>query len=133
MLDADERIDSITLEKIATFVHSKEADNISHVWFTLNEYIDGKGPLRTFLKCRLFKAGFINFSDSVHEADGFTGQGANFDWVVTHRKTSIKQIKRETEYLETYERLLSEGKVTQEWVDRCKSFHYFVKDLVPHG
>jgi hypothetical protein len=42
---------------------------------------------------------------------------------------------RENEYIETYKKLLAEGKVTQEWVDRCIGFHYFVKEsgLVPHG
>jgi len=133
MLDADERIDEATMHKIVEFVQS--GDLSTHVWFTLDEYIDGKGPLRTFLKCRLFRADSVRFSNSVHEDDDFIGQGANFGWKITHRKTSSKQILRENEYIETYKRLLSEGKVTQEWIDRCIGFHYFVKEfgLVPHG
>jgi hypothetical protein len=134
MLDADERIDEATLHKIVGYTESGDLGT-SHVWFTLDEYIDGVGPLRTFLKCRLFRASAAMFSDSVHEDDDFIGQGANFDWKIIHRKTSSKQILRENEYIETYKRLLSEGKVTQEWIDRCIGFHYFVKEfgLVPHG
>jgi glycosyltransferase involved in cell wall biosynthesis len=134
MLDADERIDEETMHKITQFVQSDDLGT-SHVWFTLDEYIDGKGPLRTFIKCRLFRANAIQFSDSVHEDDVFYGQGARFDWKVVHRKTSSKQTLRENEYIETYKKLLAEGKVTQEWVERCIGFHYFVKEagLVPHG
>jgi len=134
MLDADERIDEATMHKIVEFVESNDLGT-SHVWFTLDEYIDGVGPLRTFLKCRLFRASAAMFSDSVHKDDDFIGQGANFDWRIIHRKTSSKQILRENEYIETYKRLLDEGKVTQEWVNRCIGFHYFVKEagLVPHG
>lgn len=127
MLDADERIDEATLKEIEMWLKSPESENITHVWFGLDEYIDGKGPLRSFLKCRLFRANAIRFSNSVHEDDQFDGQGANNNWKVIHRKTSAKQIMREREYLQTYQRLLEEGKVTQEWVDRCKSFHYFVR------
>lgn len=128
MLDADERISRKTISDIIGFTQSAKSEGISHVWFTLDEFIDGRGPLRTFLKCRLFRASAVQFSDSVHEDDRFTGNGANFGWNVLHRKSSSKQIMREREYLKTYQKLLEEGKVTQEWVDRCKSFHYFVKE-----
>lgn len=129
MLDADERIDTDTLDQIRTFTNLETTpSNVTHIWFGLDEYIDERGPLRSFLKCRLFKAGYVWFSESVHEDDKFEGQGANFNWRVIHRKTSAKQMMREREYLNTYDKLLKAGKVTQEWVDRCKSFHYFVKE-----
>jgi len=133
MLDADERIDQATQDKIVTFIR-RDAENISHVWFNLVEFIDGV-QTRAFLKCRLFRAGAARFSESVHEDDLFEGQGASFGWVVIHRKTKEKQVLREKEYIQTYAKLLNEGKVTQEWVDRCVGFHYFVKEvgLVPHG
>jgi glycosyltransferase involved in cell wall biosynthesis len=56
------------------------------------------------------------------------GQGANLNWPIIHRKTSEKQKMRERQYLKTYKKLLAEGKVTQEWVDRCIGFHYFIKE-----
>lgn len=128
MLDADERVDESTLKEIVSFTDSFEHSvGITHIWFALDEYIDGRGPLRSFLKCRLFRAGSVAFSEAVHEDDRFDGQGANFNWRVIHRKTSTKQIMREKEYLQTYQKLLADGKVTQEWVDRCIGFHYFVK------
>jgi glycosyltransferase involved in cell wall biosynthesis len=128
MLDADERVDEATLKDIVDFTNSDLSIGITHIWFVLDEYIDGRGPLRSFLKCRLFRAGSAAFSEAVHEDDRFDGQGANFSWRVIHRKSSEKQIMREKEYLETYKRLLEEGKVTQEWVNRCIGFHYFVKE-----
>jgi glycosyltransferase involved in cell wall biosynthesis len=127
MLDADERIQPIYQDKIDLFVNSQESLAITHVWFGLQEYIDNV-PTRGFEKCRMFRAGAAKFSESVHEDDHFDGQGAAFGWVVIHRKTKDKQILREKEYLQTYKRLLSEGKVTQEWVDRCVGFHYFVRE-----
>jgi glycosyltransferase involved in cell wall biosynthesis len=134
MLDADERIQPIYQDKIDLFINSVESLGITHIWFSLHEYIDNV-PTRGFEKCRMFRAGAARFSEAVHEDDRFEGQGAAFGWVVTHQKTKEKQIMREQEYLQTYQRLLEEGKVTQEWVDRCVSFHYFIKNLglVPHG
>jgi glycosyltransferase involved in cell wall biosynthesis len=128
MLDADERLGEGVLNEINKFIWSPASEGITHVWFGLHEYIDGQGPLRSFLKCRLFKAYEAHFSETVHEDDRFDGQGANFNWPIIHRKSSDKQKMRERQYLETYQKLLAGGKVTQEWVDRCIGFHYFVKE-----
>lgn len=128
MLDADERLGEGILWEINKFINSPASEGITHVWFGLHEYIDGQGPLRSFLKCRLFKAYAAHFSETVHEDDRFDGQGANFNWPIIHRKTSEKQKMRERQYLKTYQKLLAEGKVTQEWVDRCVGFHYFIKE-----
>lgn len=127
MLDADERIQPIYQDMIDLFVHDKSSMQITHIWFSLQEYIDGI-PTRGFEKCRMFRAGAAKFSETVHEDDHFEGQGAMFGWRVIHRKTKEKQILREQEYLQTYKRLLLEGKVSQEWIDRCIGFHYFIKE-----
>jgi glycosyltransferase involved in cell wall biosynthesis len=135
MLDADERMLEPTLQEIIKFTNSSESENFTHVWFTLEEYMDGLGPYRVFQKCRLFRANSALFSNTVHEDDRFWGQGMFSNWKVIHRKSVAKQIMREHEYLLTYDRLLKENKVTQEWVERCIGFHYFVKELgvIPHG
>lgn len=126
MLDADERFDEGVLLKIFRFVNSIESKDITHVWFTLKEYIDDQ-ETRIFQKCRLFRASAAHFSTSVHEDDTFTGQGAFFGWTVIHSKTREKQIQRETEYIQTYAKLLKEGKITEDRVKNLKSMHYFVR------
>lgn len=126
MLDADERYEPTVRDKIREFVTSDAAKNITHVWFTLNEYIDAKFT-RSFQKCRLFRASAAHFSTSVHEDDTFAGDGAFFGWTVFHQKSKEKQIRRETEYLETYDKLLKEGKITEDRVRTLKGMHYFVK------
>lgn len=126
MLDADERFDQGVLDSIKEFVESEQAKDITHVWFALHEYIDEQ-LTKTFQKCRLFRASAANFSTSVHEDDTFAGQGAFFGWTVIHTKSREKQIQRETEYIETYAKLLQEGKITEERVQDLKSMHYFVR------
>ena len=130
MLDADERFAVGTLEQIVKFINSEESKDVTHVWFTLFEYIDGI-QTKVFQKCRLFRAYAAHFSERVHEDDLFDGSGANFDWIVIHRKSSSKQVARELEYLETYRKLLDTGAINQDRVNDLVSNHYFVK--VPHG
>jgi glycosyltransferase involved in cell wall biosynthesis len=127
MLDADERFDFGVMEQIVEFVKSPMANQYTHVWFTLHEYLDGQYTGRTFLKCRLFRARDAHFSDTVHVSDWFNGEGANFGWVVNHVKTTEKQIRREKEYIETYKKLVSEGKMTEEKMRETIGMHYFVK------
>lgn len=126
MLDADERFAPGILDEIKNFLSSNEGGRTTHVWFTLQEYIDGQHT-RTFQKCRLFRASAAHFSTSVHEDDTFTGNGAFFGWTVIHNKTREKQIQRETEYIQTYAKLLEEGKITKERIEALKGMHYFVK------
>lgn len=130
MLDCDERFAPGVLDQIKDFVNSPESQDITHVWFTLVEYIDNV-QTKVFQKCRLFKAHAAGFSNSVHEDDTFIGQGAFYNWIVIHQKSANKQIRRELEYLETYRKLLDEGKITQDRFNTLVSYHYFVK--VPHG
>ena len=126
MLDADERLDPVTLKAIRYWVDTNPTQ--THMWFPLNEYMDGIHT-RTFLKCRLFRQDAVRFSTTVHVDDTFVGEGINLGWIVTHRKTSTKQKIREREYLRMYQKLLDEGKVTQEWVEACKNLHYYVRSL----
>lgn len=131
MLDADERFGPNVLPEIKTFIesdmyHDKITKDITHVWFTLQEFIDDQHT-RTFQKCRLFRASAAHFSTSVHEDDTFTGNGAFFGWTVLHSKSREKQIRRETEYIATYSKLLSEGKMTADRVRELKGMHYFIK------
>lgn len=126
MLDADERVSPWTIHSIYEFTRSPEAEKYTHVWFTLQEFIEGQYT-RTFQKCRLFRASAANFSTSVHEDDTFTGQGASFGWTVEHSKTKEKQIMREIEYIHTYAKLLEEGKITKERIQDLRQMHYFVK------
>ncbi len=130
MLDCDERFPDGTLQDIVAFVNSPKAEAVTHVWFELEEYIDGINT-RGFLKSRLFKAEAASFSDSIHVSEGFFGQGVNMGWQVIHRKTSDKQVRRELEYIQTYKKLLDSGKISADRYNELMRNHYFVK--VPHG
>jgi glycosyltransferase involved in cell wall biosynthesis len=127
MLDADERLAPTVSEHIRAFTDEGLEKGITHIWFGLQEYMDGVAT-RGFEKCRMFRAGAARFSESVHEDDRFEGQGAAFGWVVIHRKTSFKQRLREQEYKDTYKKLLREGKVTEDWVKKCLMMHYFIRE-----
>jgi hypothetical protein len=83
---------------------------------------------RTFLKCRLFRKHAAHFSDRIHVEDAFDGAGANFGWTVKHSKTSDKQKMRERQYVETYKKLLEEGKITAETMQACLNLHYYIKE-----
>lgn len=129
MLDADERFPDGTLAQIREFLDSDTAQLYTHVWFSLEEYIDGVFT-KGFAKCRLFRKDSVTFSTGIHQSDQFSGRGATFNWRVIHRKTSEKQIRRETEYLSTYHEMLTNGEITNDDLRWLLSNHYFVK---PHG
>lgn len=130
MLDADERFATGVLPQIETFVHSPSSLVVDWVNFRLDEYMDGL-LARVFQKSRLFRKSAVRFSNGVHEDDQFVGQGTTkYDWVVEHRKTREKQIRREMEYLATYKKLLDEGKIDEGRYNWLVGLHYFVK---PHG
>lgn len=128
MLDADERF--ITpLHTIVEWVKSPEAKEVDYVYFSQYEIIDGS-HVRTFQKCKLFRKQSITFSTGIHEDDRFEGRGEFFGWEVAHRKTSYKQIQRETEYLQTYKALLDAGKIDEGRYNWLIGLHHYVK---PHG
>jgi glycosyltransferase involved in cell wall biosynthesis len=124
MLDADERFEEGALQKIIEWVHSGPPANITHVYFTKNESLDER-QVRSFQKVHLFRKSAVTFSDIIHVDDTYIGDPINIGLTVLHRKTSDKQRKREKEYLDTYARLVAEGKMTQEKADWCRSLHYF--------
>lgn len=126
MLDADERFAPGVLYKIQDFINSEESKKYTHIWFNLEEAIDGK-ITRNFIKCRVFRKSAAVFSDSIHIADSFSGNGFNGDWTVLHYKTSAKQIMREKEYIDTYDRLVAENKITSQKRNELKAMHYFIK------
>lgn len=126
MLDADERFAPGVLTKIKNFIGSPQSHDFTHIWFDMEEAIDGR-PTRHFIKCRVFRKSAVSFSDSVHVSDSFLGNGYHDGWTVLHYKTSAKQYQREKEYLATYDRLVAEGKMTPERREELKGMHYFVR------
>lgn len=128
LLDCDERFPYDTMRGIMDFVLGDTGD-VTHVYFRKEEYLDGKHT-RTFQKPHLFKKEAVTFSTTIHEDERFTGRGVFFDLPVLHRKSTDKQVKRETEYLLTYKKLLDEGKIDEGRYNWLASLHYFVR---PHG
>jgi glycosyltransferase involved in cell wall biosynthesis len=128
MLDCDERMSTATLREIKQWVDSELSNDYTHVYFGLDEFIDGV-QTKSFLKCRLFRKSAVIFSDTIHEDDRFEGQGINKGWKIVHRKSSDKQKMREKEYIQKYQQLLKDGKITQDRVDWMTNLHYFVKEI----
>lgn len=126
MLDADERFAEGALEKIREWVDSNPSKDITHVYFTKNEFLDGI-QVRSFQKVHLFRKEVVTFSDLIHVDDEFIGNPVNIGLTVIHRKSIEKQKIRESEYLQTYKKLVEAGKITQEKADWCRGLHYFIK------
>jgi glycosyltransferase involved in cell wall biosynthesis len=129
MLDADERFTSETIEAIREFLLGEEK-NWDYVYFNQKEIIDGN-HVRTFQKCKLFRKEAIRFPlNNIHADDQFEGRGTYFGWDVLHRKSTNKQILRETEYLATYKRLLAEGKIDEGRYQWLVGLHHYI---IPKG
>ena len=131
MLDADERLSDDALAGVADFFDSEECDSWDYVYFNQYEIIDGQ-HVRTFQKAKLFRKEAITFPlRNIHADDQFEGRGTyKEDWVVFHRKTTYKQIGRETEYLMTYKKLLQDGHIDEGRYRWLVGLHHYVK---PHG
>jgi len=130
MLDADERF--ITpLQEIIDWIKSPVSEEVDYVYFDQFEVIDGK-HVRSFQKCKLFKRNAIKFPlNDIHKDDELIGNGAYFGWQVIHRKTTNKQIQREFEYLQTYDKLLEDGHIDEGRRDWLRNLHHYVRE--PHG
>ena len=128
MLDADERLGDDAWTGILDFIYNDEQGDYDYVYFDQYEIIDGV-HVRTFQKCKLFRKEAVRFPlHNIHADDQFEGKGIHKpDWVVYHRKTSYKQIKREEEYLETYKKLLEDGHIDQGRYEWLKGLHHYVK------
>lgn len=127
MLDADERFAPGVLDEIKEWLETPEAEDVTHVYFTQVEIIDGV-PVRHFQKSKLFRKAAVSFSEGIHEDDQFTGPGIyKEDWIVLHRKSSDKQKMREKEYLETYKKLLLDGKIDTGRYHWLRNLHHYEK------
>jgi glycosyltransferase involved in cell wall biosynthesis len=125
MLDFDEKISAQELQKIREWIDTNPTQ--SHMYFSLKEFIDGR-PAREFVKCRLYKKEAVNFSPRIHEDESFSGEAINIGLTVIHSKTTSKQVGREKEYIETYKKLLSEGKITEDRYRTMVGYHYFIHE-----
>ena len=126
MLDADERFAPGVLDEVEAFLEL-EGEQYDYVYFRQVEYLDGR-PTREFQKCKLFKKEAITFPlRDIHADDQFVGRGTSVSWRVDHRKTTSKQVERETEYLRTYRKLLLDGHIDQGRYEWLSNLHYFVK------
>jgi glycosyltransferase involved in cell wall biosynthesis len=128
MLDADERFDPHTLVEIMKFLGSEESTLFDYIYFNQYEVIDGV-HVRTFQKAKLFRKEAITFPlHNIHADDQFEGRGTYKEgWVVFHRKSTYKQINRETEYLATYKKLLEDGHIDEGRYRWLVGLHHYVK------
>jgi glycosyltransferase involved in cell wall biosynthesis len=129
MLDADERFAPGVLERVRAF-YEAPPESVTHVYFSQHEYIDNV-KVAEFAKVKLFKKSAAHLPEIIHHDPTFDGEPYNFGGVVIHRKTSTKQIMRELQYLDVYDKLLDQGKVTPGDVAWFKGMHHFVKEK--HG
>lgn len=125
ILDADERIMWDDLEKIREFVDSDPP--YTHVYFAQDEVMDNT-LVRTFAKIKLARRDAITLPVGIHDDITCTGEPTNIGVRVLHRKTSTKQVMREREYVQAYERKIEEGKMTRERAEQVKGWHYFVRE-----
>lgn len=126
MLDADERFQEGVLPEIIKFINSPESEGTTHIYFSQHEVIDGN-PVAEFAKVKVFRKSAAHLPEIIHKEPSFDGDGIGFNWIVWHRKSSSKQVMREIEYLQTYEKLFQEGKVTKSDVDWFVGMHHYVK------
>lgn len=129
MLDADERFSDGTLMRIVDFCDNP-TEGVTHLYFTQKEYIEGVQRAE-FAKVKVFKKSAAHLPEVIHRDPQFDGEPENIGGYVIHRKTKYKQVMREMQYLDTYDKLLTEGKVTEGDVNWFKSMHHYVRDR--HG
>lgn len=128
ILDADERIPEENLKLLTKdLFESLEVEGVTHVYFTQDEYIDGR-QTRSFQKVKLAQKDKLVLPEIIHGDISVEGHPANLGFKVIHRKSSNKQVMREQQYIEAYKRKVAEGKMSQEWADKVRQWHYFVKE-----
>lgn len=129
MLDADERLSDDAQAGIEAFFAEGESQGYDYVYFDQYEIIDGN-HVRSFQKCKLFRKENVQFPlNNIHADDQFTGRGVHKPgWVVFHRKSTYKQINRETEYLDTYKKLLEDGHIDEGRYEWLKNLHHYVRE-----
>lgn len=128
MLDADERLSVEAFIGIQEFLKSEEILKLDYIYFNQYELIDNQ-HVRTFQKVKLFKKSAVQFPlNNIHADDVFTGNGIfKESWIIFHRKSINKQIKREQEYLDTYKYLLDEGHIDEGRYRWLIGLHHYIK------
>lgn len=124
ILDADERISAEGMQKIREFIDSDPPQ--THVYFSQKEYIGGQF-LRDFAKIKLARFESLHLPTGIHDDIWCDGDPINIGVEVVHRKTWEKQVQREREYLDAYERKVAEGKMTPERAAQVSQWHYVVR------
>jgi len=127
ILDADERIDPAGMQKIRDSLDNLTLCGFTHVYFSQDEVIDSV-LVRTFAKIKLARRDSLRLPTAIHDEIACVGPSTNLGVRVLHRKTSAKQVMREAEYLEAYERKIDEGKMTRQRVDEVTGWHHFVRE-----
>jgi glycosyltransferase involved in cell wall biosynthesis len=130
ILDADERIPQEHLAAIKSSLDYFDSINKTHVYFYQVEVIDGR-QTRSFEKVKLARRDSLHLPEVIHADIGVDGDPINVGWQVIHRKSSEKQKMRELEYLHAYEQKVAEGKMTREWANKVREYHYFHRTLPP--
>lgn len=125
MLDADERFEDGVLEQVVNVIRDPSFA-YTHIYFSQHEYIDGI-KVAEFAKVKVFRKSAAHLPEIIHRDPQFDGEAINLGGVVLHRKSSTKQINREQEYLETYQKLLEEGKVSEDDVKWFRNMHHYVR------
>lgn len=127
MLDADERLAPGVLDILVSVLRTGPVP-YDYAYFRQIEMLDGR-PVREFQKAKLFKKEAIRFPlNNIHADDQFVGEGISIpEWIVYHRKTTSKQVQRETEYLKTYRQLRLDGHIDEGREQWLQNLHYFVK------
>lgn len=129
MLDADERFDFRVLENTTEYLLGVPKE-ITHIYYSQHEFIDNQ-KVAEFAKVKVFRKSAAHLPEVIHRDPQFDGEAINLGGVVIHRKSKQKQVMREMQYLDTYEKLYDEGKVTRDDVNWFKGMHHFIKDK--HG
>jgi glycosyltransferase involved in cell wall biosynthesis len=127
ILDADERIDSNGLELLRKSIEHDDAEGFSHIYFSQDEYIDGR-ITHSFAKIKAARRDSIHLPIGIHDDISCEGTPINIGIKVIHRKTMIKQIQREAEYIQAYKRKIAEGKMTPQRAAEVTEWHYVVKE-----
>lgn len=125
-LDADERIDPQGMEILRKSIPDLERDGVTHVYFSQDEVIDNR-LLQTFAKIKMARTDSIHFPTGIHDEVRCDGEPVNLEVRVLHRKTTEKQVMRERQYLEAYERKIAEGKMTRQRATEVSGWHHFVR------
>ena len=127
ILDADERIAPEGLKLVYEAIQRAEDEGFTHIYFAQDEFIDGQ-QTHSFAKIKAAKRNCLNLPIGIHDDISCTGNPVNIGVRVIHRKTMVKQIQREQEYIQAYKRKITEGKMTPQRAAEVTGWHYVVKE-----